>query len=44
MGIGRKATDQCTPCRKFLPTPLLHTVVAQRRALDVFSGICLSTR
>jgi len=22
MGIGRKATDQRTPCRKFLATPL----------------------
>ena len=22
MGIGRKATDQRTPCRKFLSTPL----------------------
>ena len=25
MGIGRKATDQRTPCRKFVATPLVTT-------------------
>ena len=24
-GIGRKATDQHTPCRKFLATPLIQS-------------------
>ena len=46
MGIGRKATDQRTPCQKFLATPLLFcdflliSYVFLNNFIDSF--ICLS--
>ena len=41
MGIGRKATDQRTPCRKFLTTPLPYATLrsaAAGRPLQMFAA------
>jgi len=35
MGIGRKATDQRTPCRKFLATPLIHSGLNMARITEL---------